>query len=111
VAAARANAARANLPIEIAQADLEEVRAPVASEGRGLVLTNPPYGKRVGDPRALRPLYARLGRLLRAQFRGWRAGVLVADLRLLEAIGLAPVEKQRFVNGGLRVTLAVGRVK
>jgi putative N6-adenine-specific DNA methylase len=103
VAVAQRNLERAGLAahVQLAARELDEVRAP---SGTGLVLTNAPYGKRVGDPRALRPLYAKLGRLLRSQFCGWRAGVLLADRRLADAIG-RPVEERRFDNGGLRVLL------
>jgi putative N6-adenine-specific DNA methylase len=69
------------------------------------VLVNPPYGRRVGDPRTLGALYARIGRLLRTRFRGWQAGVLIADARLVGAFGLRPVAETPLVNGGLRVRL------
>ncbi len=63
VDAARRNVERAHFAahVRIEVADLDRVRAP---DGKGLVLTNAPYGKRVGDPRSLRPLYGKLGRLL-----------------------------------------------
>jgi 23S rRNA (guanine2445-N2)-methyltransferase len=98
VEAARQNAARAGVSIDLTVADLDQVRAP---PGPGLVLTNAPYGKRVGKD--LRPLYGKLGRLLRTQFRGWQAGVLLADPRLIPLLGKG--ETLRFVNGGLRVQL------
>jgi putative N6-adenine-specific DNA methylase len=98
VEAARQNAARAGITLQLSVADLDQVRAP---DGKGLVLTNAPYGKRVG--RDLRPLYAKLGRLLRAQFRGWKAGILLADPRLISLLGKGGT--LRLVNGGLRVQL------
>jgi putative N6-adenine-specific DNA methylase len=105
VEAARRNIERAGLSahIAVAVADLDQVRAP---EGAGLVLTNAPYGKRVGDPRALRPLYGKLGRLLRGPFRAWHAGVLLADARLIGAMGLKAKETRPLQNGGLKVQLA-----
>lgn len=66
---------------------------------------NPPYGRRVGDPRALRKLYASIGRALRAKLRGWRVAMLVADARLIEAVGGRVKKEHALVNGGLRVRL------
>ena len=69
------------------------------------MLLNPPYGKRVGNPRTLGLLYREIGFVLRAHFRGWRAGVLVADRRLAESIRLPVAAALPLTNGGLRVTL------
>ena len=88
------------------------------SSERGLILCNPPYGARLGvldessasssgrvsDPRALRRLYAELGRWCR-QFRGWRAGFLVANPDFESSFGLQPVSKRPMRNGPLRAVL------
>jgi putative N6-adenine-specific DNA methylase len=104
IAAASRNAARAGLTREVTllQAELEELSPP---PGHGLVIMNPPYGRRVGDPRQLRKLYANIGRVLRARFAGWRAAILVADARLIEAVGGKMKKEHALVNGGLRVRL------
>ena len=47
--------------------------------GTGWVLTNPPYGVRVGEAGDLRNLYAKLGTTL-GEKAGWRLGVPAADL-------------------------------
>ena len=44
----------------------------------GLLVTNPPYGERIGD-QDLQALYATLGQKLREQFQGWRAAVLTGN--------------------------------
>jgi len=46
-----------------------------------------------------------IGFVLRTHFSGWRAGVLVADRNLAEAIRIPPVAEFPLSNGGLRVTL------
>lgn len=105
IAAARRNAERAALAphVRLDRAALAELAPPDGPPG--LVLVNPPYGRRVGDPRHLRGLYAELGRLLRTRFSGWRAGVLLADPRLGAALGLTPTSETPLQNGGLRVRL------
>lgn len=118
IAAARRNAERAGVAAHVAFAvlPLAEVRAPrfrpARAPGalppagpRGLVLANPPWGRRLGDPRRARATYAELGRLLRERFRGWRAGVLVADPTHADALRLAPTAEHRLASGGIRLRL------
>lgn len=51
----------------------------------GLVMVNPPYGARIGDPRRVRALYAALGRRLLEHFSGWRVGLITSDPPLAQA--------------------------
>jgi putative N6-adenine-specific DNA methylase len=106
VDSARRNAARAGVTARVtfACADLADARAPAAT---GLVLVNPPYGRRLGDPRQLARTYRDLGRALRARFPGWRAGVLVPARTPPTALGLPVVERFPLTNGGLRVALVL----
>ena len=73
-----------------------------AVKGPGLVISNLPYGRRVGEESELADLYRRFGASLRRSFGGWRAALLVADpARLVEAFGLEPRARHRLVNGGV----------
>ncbi|HET6148357.1 MAG TPA: SAM-dependent methyltransferase [Polyangia bacterium] len=104
VASALRNAERAGAAgaVRIERCELADAR-PFAE--RGLVLINPPYGRRLGDRRTLGRLYRGIGFVLRAHFSGWRAGVLVADQNLAQAIRIPPVAEFPLSNGGLRVSL------
>lgn len=104
ITAARHNAERAGLAaqLQLVESELEELSPP---PGGGTVIMNPPYGRRIGDPRALRSLYGAIGRALRARFAGWRAALLVSDMRLVDAIGARVVAEHPLINGGLRVRL------
>jgi putative N6-adenine-specific DNA methylase len=104
IAAAQRNAERAGLAahVRLMQAELDELSPP---PGPGTVIMNPPYGRRLGDPRQLRALYGAIGRALRARFAGWRAALLVSDARLVDAVGAPVVADHPLVNGGLRVRL------
>jgi putative N6-adenine-specific DNA methylase len=104
VDSARRNAERAGVTgvVTIDRRELTDARANAA---RGLVLINPPYGRRLGDRRTLGRLYREIGFVLRTHFSGWRAGVLVADRGLAETIRIPPVASHQLSNGGLRVTL------
>ena len=104
VEAALANAARAGVAADIVFGRHALSAAP-APTGPGLLLTNPPYGARVGDRKELRSLYAQLGNIARARLAGWTIAFLSAD-RVLEAQAKLPLgEVLRFRNGGIPVRL------
>ncbi|HET6681656.1 MAG TPA: class I SAM-dependent RNA methyltransferase [Gemmatimonadaceae bacterium] len=69
----------------------------------GWLVSNPPYGVRVGDRAPLRDLYARLGTILRARAAGWRVTLLSADRTLDAQTGLQWTELFRTTNGGIPV--------
>jgi len=82
----------------------QPISALTASETPGWIITNPPYGLRVTSGRDLRDLYARFGEILRVNFTGWQAGILVSDPRLGGNLGLpVPQLTFRFINGGIPV--------
>lgn len=107
------NAARAGVAEQIAFTcrDLGDARPP-SSNTPGLVIANPPYGRRLGDPRAALRVYRDLGRVLRAHFRGWRAAIVV-PARLAgaaDALRLVLPDRHRLRNGGLPIELRVGPI-
>jgi putative N6-adenine-specific DNA methylase len=104
--AAHDNAARAGVSdhVEFVCQPLSALTPPANS---GWVVTNPPYGVRMGDRERLRDLYAALGRLAGERLSGWHVAVLSAD-RALDA-QIAPRMEQIFrtTNGGLDVRLVM----
>ena len=74
--------------------------------GVGDVITNPPYGQRVGGAGAhsdVRNLYAQLGKVLRAKCAGWRVAMLSSDVHWEYGTGLKFQPIARFNNGGIKV--------
>jgi putative N6-adenine-specific DNA methylase len=100
--AARANAARAGVSadVEFVPRALSDLVVPASP---GLLLTNPPYGVRVGESGALRDLFARLGQVARTRCPGWRVALLSGDRTLEGHTGLRFREVLRTTNGGLPV--------
>ena len=49
----------------------------------GLLITNPPYGERLGDFQELTPIYKKLGVVLQKNFSGWKAAVFTGNLSLI----------------------------
>jgi putative N6-adenine-specific DNA methylase len=110
VEAARANAERAGVPGDLAL-DVRPLSAVAPPPGPGWLLSNPPYGVRVGETEGLRNLYAALGKLARARPPGWTLGLLSADRGLEAQVGVRFEEALRTKNGGIPVRLVVGRVE
>ena len=110
VQAARTNAERAGLAghVRFERQDLADC-APAAGELPGLVVTNPPYGERLGadgaDDAALPALYATLGGVLRDRFDGWQAAVLTGNPELGKVMGLRAKRFHSLYNGPIECRL------
>lgn len=111
IAASRANAQRAGVSddIEFVQESLDPSTTAAPRPG-GWLVTNPPYGVRVGQDRELAALYAALGATARRRVPGGRIGVLSADPRLDARIGIPLIERFATENGGIGVRFGVGVV-
>ncbi|MGF1502092.1 MAG: class I SAM-dependent RNA methyltransferase [Paracoccaceae bacterium] len=106
VAMARANAMRAGVAdlVAIAQQPVSALAPP--PDGPGLVLVNPPYGGRIGDKGRLHALYAALGGRLKAEFGGWRVGLVTGEPGLARATGLSFAETSPPIpHGPLKIRL------
>jgi putative N6-adenine-specific DNA methylase len=111
ITASVANAERAGV-----EGDIEFTRRPVSALEvpaglPGSIVTNPPYGERVGAPAPLRDLYAALGHAARANAAGWTLAILAADPALAAEIRLRLREVLATNNGGIPVKVLVGKVE
>ena len=75
-----------------------------------LVITNPPYGHRVGERDGLRNLYARLGERVQQECPGGRVVLLSADRALTGQLGLETRVLFRTRNGGIPVEAVEARI-
>ncbi|MBI3060925.1 MAG: class I SAM-dependent RNA methyltransferase [Deltaproteobacteria bacterium] len=101
---ARANLAAAGLEqtVSLRQANVLEISAPARE---GILVTNPPYGVRLGEQQELAEFYPELGDALKKKFSGWRAYILSADMRLPKLIRLAASKRTPLFNGPLECRL------
>ena len=88
--------------VQLKQANLLEVSAPQPS---GKLVTNPPYGVRIGDKDELAKFYPELGHLLKQKFSGWTAYIFSGDPELAKLIRLKPKRKTVLYNGPLECRL------
>jgi putative N6-adenine-specific DNA methylase len=101
---ARRNLREAGLEaaVSLKQANLLELSAPA---GHGMLVTNPPYGVRLGDAERLAAFYPQLGDLLKRKFAGWTAFIFSGDPELARLIRLHPSRKTVLFNGALECRL------
>jgi putative N6-adenine-specific DNA methylase len=106
VAATLANAERAGVAAGLACSE-SPLSALAHDPGRGWIVTNPPYGVRVGEVDRLRSLYAALGTVLVTRRPAWSLAMLSANPKLAGQVGVGFEERWRTSNGGIDVALLV----
>jgi putative N6-adenine-specific DNA methylase len=102
IAAAAGNAERAGVADDIvwSRAAISAIRPPA---GPGWIVTNPPYGIRIGERRRLRDLFAQMGNVARRCCPGWDLVFLATHPELEGQTGLALTPVFSTENGGIRV--------
>jgi putative N6-adenine-specific DNA methylase len=110
ISAATHNAERAGATRDV-RFSVESLSGSIAkiedlAAGSGWILTNPPYGVRVGEKEDLRDLYATLGKALKTK-RGWRLGALTSDVVLAGQMRLPLRPRFATSNGGIPVSFLV----
>ncbi|HEY5799742.1 MAG TPA: class I SAM-dependent RNA methyltransferase [Burkholderiaceae bacterium] len=113
VAMTRYNLNRAGITFEVPlkQIEAQEVKPP--SETPGILLTNPPYGERIGvrgdstmpEDEMSNAFYSAFGTTLKQRFAGWQAFLFTADLTLPKLLRLKEARKTPFFNGALECRL------
>lgn len=104
----RANARRAGAAGDLETAAADFFSTPPPRVGRGLLVFNPPWGKRLGSVSQAREFMARAGRKLRADYPGWRVGAVLYRPEWAELLGLAQTRELAAPHGGVKVTLIHG---
>jgi putative N6-adenine-specific DNA methylase len=110
IEAARSNAQRAgtSADVELAIHAVSQMRVPEGAPG--WVISNPPYGVRVGESDRVRDLWAQLGKVLRERAPGWRVALLSPDPALERQLQLPLRVAAHTSNGGIPVRMVVGQV-
>jgi len=113
VAMARHNLRVAGILFEVPlkQIEAQEVKPP--TEQPGILLTNPPYGERIGvrgdstipQDEMATGFYADFARTLKQRFAGWTVFLFTADLGVPKLLRLKESRKTPFFNGALECRL------
>jgi putative N6-adenine-specific DNA methylase len=91
--------ARVEKYIQFDTARFQDVAPPAE---RGLLVSNLPYGDRIGSSEGgIRQLYEEVGDTLKQKFSGWQAVILAATASPYKAIGLKPSRTIALMNGSI----------
>lgn len=88
--------------VTLDRADLLDRQPPAAN---GVLVTNPPYGVRIGEAEELAAFYPRLGDALKKHWAGWRCYFFSGDMSLAKLIGLKASKRTPLFNGALECRL------
>lgn len=82
--------------IKIMQNDFKDVEG---SDEGGFVVTNPPYGERMGEE--INEMYEELGSWMKHKMTGYTCWVLSSNMEAFKVVGLKPSKKVKVFNGDL----------
>lgn len=101
---AQANAREAGVDdlISFRRHAMETLEAPIE---KGIIITNPPYGTRLGNKESLKDTYRDFAFTLKNRFKGWTAHVLSGDPELSSAMKLKATRKSLVYNGPIECRL------
>jgi putative N6-adenine-specific DNA methylase len=102
LAHANLRAAGVEQAVQLKQANALEISAPAET---GVLVTNPPYGERMGEQHELAAFYPRFGDVLKQKFAGWNCYILSADMNLPRLIKLQVSRRTPLFNGALECRL------
>ncbi len=111
IAIARQNAQRAGVAelIEFSVQDAKKVLPP-EELSTGLLISNPPYGERLGGFSDTISLYTELGHHFKEAFAGWNLSMFAMDTELLSCLGMRAGKSFKFFNGPIECVLKNYRI-
>ncbi|GAA5217801.1 bifunctional 23S rRNA (guanine(2069)-N(7))-methyltransferase RlmK/23S rRNA (guanine(2445)-N(2))-methyltransferase RlmL [Corallincola platygyrae] len=111
VALAKENANTAGVGhlVEFSQGDVSELDNRYGAQG--LLVSNPPYGERLGTIAEVLAIHYYLGRQLKQHFGEWRAAIYNIDDSMLNQLRMRADKRYTLYNGQLKGTLATYQIK
>ena len=103
---ARANAKKAGVfdYIEFKVADAKEFVSPIP-DARGTIISNPPYGERLGELSEARELYKALGKCFEKNIPSWQMYIITSDELFERYFGRRSDKKRVLYNGMIKCNL------
>lgn len=95
-----AKAAGVDHLIEFKRQDIRDLEWPETNP-KGVIITNPPYGVRLGDDAYVVELYRDFSHVLKKNFRGWEAWILSGNKELTQHLGMKANRRIPVMNGNL----------
>ena len=86
------------IAVELSRKSFNDIVAPAKE---GVLITNPPYGVRIGEDEDLAEAYPLWASTMKQKLSGWRTYFLTSDLRMPKLMRLSPSKKTPLYNGAL----------
>jgi putative N6-adenine-specific DNA methylase len=99
-----------NKNIEVNKIDFFDIRPEKFTTKKGVIVINPPYGKRIGSDQDIYSFYDEVGKKLVKDFKGWKVGVIMPEKHLLKNHIFQKKAIRSFYHGGLDIFLLTGRM-
>lgn len=101
---AQQNSARAGVQdlITLTHRELGDFAPP---QGAGVLLFNPPYGRRLGEEDELKPLYRKIGDVMKQRCTGYTAWLFTGSADLAKCVGLRASRRIVLFNGPIECRL------
>lgn len=105
------NKAGIRFDVPLKQIEAQEIKAP--GDKPGIILTNPPYGERIGvrgdstiaEDDLAKEFFSAFSTTLKQRFAGWSVFLFTADLGVPKMLRLKEARKTPFFNGSLECRL------
>lgn len=102
IAAAKANAAQAGVEEDISFSKMNMYKFRL-EESNGIIITNPPYGERIGDKESINKIYSRLKEILKDD-PTWSLFMITTDRTVEEFFERKADRRRKLYNGRLQTT-------
>jgi 23S rRNA (guanine2445-N2)-methyltransferase / 23S rRNA (guanine2069-N7)-methyltransferase len=111
IAIARQNAQRAGV-VELIEFSVQDAKKILPPEelSTGMIVSNPPYGERLGGFSDTISLYTELGHHFKEAFAGWNLSMFAMDTELLSCLGMRAARSYKFFNGPIECVLKNYRI-
>ena len=106
VSLARENAKKAGVgnAVRFYESDVRKFVSPV-SDARGTIITNPPYGERLGEISEARDLYKAMGSIFDQNIPAWQKYIITSDEMFERYFGKRSDKKRVLYNGMIKCNL------
>jgi putative N6-adenine-specific DNA methylase len=96
--------------IQVRSQDFFDLRVNACKMPPGLIVLNPPYGRRLGTQTTPAMFYRKIAAKLTRDFKGWQLAMLIPDRAMARAL---PLKLRPFPlrHGGLDITLLTGKIE
>lgn len=96
--------------IDVSKKDFFSINPSLISpKKKGVVVLNPPYGKRLGEKTNTQSFYREIGKKLAADFKGWRVGIILPSRTCKSYLELK-LELKPVYHGGLDIFAGIGMI-